>query len=227
MTFLYGNWDEAKECSTLRPRSKDSGARPVLVTEEGAYEMPDTSPERVLFLTASNGEGDDSHGQAPAIGGALFEKVPGGWKAALRTEEIAKLGSYGKPPDGRLVQLGPERWGVEYTPTFAAMGVTEGGLAVIAETGGALKLVLSQTGISAENGGECDEAADTCYAFDSEIRYVPGAGTDWFDVEVVTSGSRRGEGGKAEEFTETRRFVFDGTQYRIPASAGGAKGGAR
>jgi hypothetical protein len=227
MTFLYGNWDEAKECSLEKTGAKDAPGSPSLVTVEGAYEIPDTSPERVLFITAANGEGEDSHAQAPSIGGVLFEKVPGGWKAVLRTEEIVKLGSYGKPPDGRLVQVGPKRWGVEYTPTFGAMGVTEGGLALIAETGGALRLLLSLPEISAENGGDCDEEQETCYAFDSEVRYVPGTNAEWFDVEVLTTGSRRGENGKAEEFSQTKRFAFDGTRYSVPASARGEKGGAR
>ncbi len=36
-----------------------------------------------------------------------------------------------------------------------------------------------------------------------------------------------GPDGKAEDFTETKRFVFDGTEYRIPLSGGGEKGVAR
>ena len=108
LAFLYGNWDEARECSVQKP----ADVPPTLVTVEGAYEIPDTAPERVLLITAANPEGWDSHGQAPTIGGALFEKVPGGWKAAVRTPEIARIGSFGKPPDGRLVQIGPKRWGL-------------------------------------------------------------------------------------------------------------------
>ncbi len=197
------------------------------MTVEGAYEIPDTAPERVLLITAANSEGWESHGQAPTIGGALFEKVPGGWKPAVRTPEIARIGSFGKPPDGRLVQIGPKRWGVEYTPAFSNMGVSSGGFALIAEGNGALRQVLSLPGTSEENGGACDEDQDTCYAFDSEVSYVPGANADWFDVEITTSGSRAGRDGKAEDFSVTKRFVFDGTEYRISISGRGEKGVAR
>jgi hypothetical protein len=223
MAFLYGNWDESRECSVQKP----ADVPPTLVTVEGAYEIPDTAPERILLITAASPEGLDSHGQAPTIGGALFEKVPGGWKAAVRTPKIAEMGSYGKPPDGRLVQIGPKRWGVEYTPGFSNMGVTSGGFALIAEGNGALRQVLALTGTSEENGGACDEDQDTCYAFDSEVSYGPGANADWFDVEITTSGSRAGRDGKAEDFSETKRFVFDGKEYRIPVSGGGKKGVAR
>ncbi len=223
MRFLYGNWDEAKECSIQQPAELP----PTLVTVEGAYEVPDTTPGTVLLITAANPEGADSRGQAPTIGGAVFEKVPGGWKVLIRTPAIAEMGSYGRPPDGRLVQIGPKRWGVEYTPGFSNMGITTGGFALIAEGNGALRQVLALTGTSEENGGACDEDEDNCYAFDSEARYVPGGNADWFDVEIITSGSRAGRDGKAEDFSETKRFVFDGKAYRIPVSAGGEKGVAR
>ena len=72
-----------------------------------------------------------------------------------------------------------------------------------------------------------DEDQDTCYAFDSEVSYVPGANADWFDVEIITSGSRAGRDGKAEDFSVAKRFVFDGTEYRISISGRGEKGVAR
>ena len=232
MTFLFGNYDPAAKRSVVgaqEPKDvapKAGAPKPgpgkvqaeeeepdMLATLVGLYRFPEGSPERALAITAANPRGYDAHGQAPQLGGALFEKGPGGWRALARNQAIAEMGSYGRAPEGKLTKLGPGRYGVEFRPGFSNSGITQEGYSLVAETAGSLGEVLALTSIAEENGGACDEGQGTCYAYTSDVKLEPGRNPDWLDVVVRTSGTRLGDGRTVEEFTDGARFTFDGGVY--------------
>lgn len=226
LRLLYGNYDSAKHAAIAEPgepassgRSADEATVPVLATVEGLYRYPPAAPDHLLAIVAENPEGADSHGQAPVIAGALFEKVPGGWHLRTRNPSITEMGSYGAAPEGTLVQLGPSRWGVRYDPGFTNMGETIVGLSLLAPVGESLVEVLALGELEGDNSGGCDEAEKNCYELKSQVTFERGGNPDWFDVVVVTAGSRLNNEMTVEEFRETHRYAFSGSVYQEVASA--------
>lgn len=220
---LVGHWDAEKRCSVVpAPDPGGTGAEPgppTIVKVNGIHPIPGSAPERVLVVMESNTEGFDAHGQGASIGGALFEKAGSGWRVVLRTDEVAEIGANGVAPEGKLEKLGPARWGVVFRPSFFSMGTEESGLAVVAEAGGALRLVLALPELALDNGGDCDGKPGRCYAWGSTLEWLPAAGRDWFDLVVKTEGTRPGDDGSIGKFSQARRYAFDGTAYREAAPA--------
>ncbi|QQR74627.1 MAG: hypothetical protein IPJ17_03275 [Holophagales bacterium] len=229
LRLLYGNYDSARHAAIAEPgepgepagpgRSADEATLPVIATVEGLYRYPPATPDHLLAIVAENPEGADSHGQSPGIAGALFEKVPGGWHLRARNPSITEMGSYGAAPEGTLVQLGPSRWGVRYEPGFTNMGESTVGLTLLAPVGESIVEVLALGELESENSGGCDEAEKNCYEFKSQVTFERGGNPDWFDVVVVTSGSRLNDEMTVETFRETHRYTFSGSVYQEAASA--------
>ena len=188
----------------------------VIASLLGIFPYPEGAPERVLVLTESCPEGYDSRAQAAEIGGALLERVQAGWRVAARTDPIVELGSFGEAPAGKLVKLGPGRFGVAFFPGYANSGVTSVGYSLVAEVDGDLVEVLSLSDLEEENGGACDEQEKNCYEWSSAVAYEPGANRAWIDVVVRTKGTTLGEGEerKVESFSEETRWTFSDGKYR-------------
>lgn len=230
MTFLYGNYDGAKKSSVVGavetppgPTPPPAGAKPAdeeepasVATLIGLFRFPEGSPERVLALTGSTPEGYDAHGQQADVGGALFERVADGWRAVARNDAITELGAYGEAPPGKLVKIGPARYGVEFRPGYANSGIVTGAYSLIAEVEGELTEVLSLSGLEEENTGACDESERNCYDWSSAVSYEPGPNPGWFDVVVRTKGTTltEGEERKVEPFSEETRWSFSDGKYR-------------
>ena len=230
MTFLFGNYDPAKRRSVVggeRPAAgptQPASAATKAEEEEpenvasliGLFPFPEGSPERVIALAGASPEGYDAHGQQADVSGALFEKATAGWRAVARTDAITELGSYGRAPVGKLVKLGPGRFGVEFRPGFSNSGVTSGGYSLITEVDGALIEVLSLSGLDEENAGSCDEEEKDCYAWSSAVSYEPGSNPAWLEVVVRTKGTTPGDGGerKVEPLSEESRWSFSDGKYR-------------
>ena len=220
LRFLYGNYDARRQAAiaeagepSLPGRSAAEGVAPVLATVEGLYRYPPAAPDHLLVVVAENPEGADSHGQAPALGAALFEKVSVGWALRVRKDDITEMGSYGRAPEGELVQLGPARWGVRYTPGFTNMGESVVGLSLLAPVGGSIVELLSLGELEGDNSGGCDEAEKNCYDYKSQVRFEPRRDAEWFDVVVTTAGSRLSDEMTSEKFRETHRYRFTGSVY--------------
>lgn len=52
------------------------------------------------------------HLYAPVIGGAIFSKVGNKWQLDVEQKYIKKMGIYGSAPKGKLIKIGPDKYGV-------------------------------------------------------------------------------------------------------------------
>jgi len=69
----------------------------------------------------------------PIIGGATFSKQGDAWQLDTLTKEISTMGSWGSAPEGKLIKIGPERYGAAFQPGYTGQGITSESAVVIAK----------------------------------------------------------------------------------------------
>jgi len=228
MKTLYGNFDQTKGESTfvMKEAGPEGAFFPkgatVKVQPYFVQSAEDSGTIKVFFLTQgipAQDEPFDCHACAPLIGAAVFAKKDGAWTVEARDLDSTIAGGWGRPPEARLLRIGPRKKGVELKVGGGGQGVTVVGVSILVPWNGSVSEALVQV-ISDDNGGYCgnEEGMMPCYSTHTSIGFVKGENTEYDDVIVKTAGTRLSKSApyKAEKVDETERRVLRNGKYALP-----------
>ncbi len=144
-----------------------------------------------------------------SIGGAIFTALPAAWQIEIEQRHITTLGTYGRAPTGKLVQVGDATYGILFRePITTTAGLTERAV-LIMPVDDAIREVFAAETVA---GAPPDAAAP--WAYTSEITFAPGNHPVYYDLTVVTRGARPIEG-VIQPFETTSRYLPVKTGYQL------------
>ena len=123
------------------------------------------------------------------------------------------MGSWGSAPEGKLIKIGPERYGVVFQPGYTGQGITSESAVVIAETTENVREVLVVDEYSADNGGTCGEGLATCYSFSSKLEFVAGSNPEFYDARITTTGTKEDKDGNVRRANAVKKYTFANGKY--------------
>lgn len=174
--------------------------------------------ERRILLVTVFSENFNCHTCQPILGGAVFTKVGDGWRLDSFTKCIGQMGVFNIIREGRLVQLGKDRFGVLIQPEDWAQGQFSRDLAIIAEVEGNLSLACYVTNVDGDNSGNAEPGKmDDQFRFSSKLTFPKKKGSEWFDILIETKGTKPDPDLDSDKLISARqvhRFTFKDGQYR-------------
>jgi serine/threonine protein kinase len=228
LELIYGSYDSQKKYSkwkitrediqSLPSEDRSTGIQPgtVYTAANFAKSFTQAGVPRFFVITETVPAHYDCHACAPIIGGATFSKQGDAWQLDTVTKEVSTMGSWGSAPEGKLIKIGPERYGVVFQPGYTGQGITSESAVVIAETTENVREVLVVDQYSADNGGTCGEGLATCYSFSSKLEFVAGSNPEFYDARVTTTGTKEDKDGNVRRANAVRKFTFANGKY-VPA----------
>lgn len=195
------------------------GPFPVLVSTKFSKRFWNQNGERWVVLFAVTVEKHDCHSCAPVLAGALFTKTKDGWRLDSFSEYITQTGSWGNIPPITTVKLGANRLGFSIKDTGRDVCESVSILYLISEVNGKLAVVFEDSNFE----GSFDPIIDfriPAYAFKSRYFLDHRSSQDWFDLKIVTRGTKLEEyvnddtEQKRISANQTRKFAFKDGQYR-------------
>lgn len=174
--------------------------------------------DRYFVITRTAPSKSDCEDCVPVLGGAVFTRNGEEWELDAQSKMITRTGSHGELSNGRVVKLGPEKYGVMFHWKATSEGVTEEGDLLIAETKNGLKEVFSMV-TGGDNKKHCQDIGayadeSPCWAYRSKLDFVPNANSSFYDLRVASEGTKQVEENNVIPVRETKRFVFSETGYR-------------
>jgi len=201
--------------------------------------------ERLMLVFSGSDEDDHgmpmgAHAEPGMIGGVLFQRVAGGWRALKAWPVVAVAGSNGQPGDVQGLPLGPSHAAVTLNSGWCGQGFCVGFLTVLEVTREGFRDLFSTQISSSSVGatGACDEAVDKdtagmrqsvgevggyeCFDVEGDWRVEPGQGDAWPDLVLEFHGVERpaspapaaSEGARSLDGVSARAR-YDGHVYRI------------
>lgn len=221
--LIYGNrkprWKLGAEEIKKFGIPKDIGFKNQNVYTSALLAQPyvESGVQKYLLLTQTVPARYDCHACAPMVGGATFSQVGNDWQLDNETRYVALMGSFGNAPAGKLIKIGPEKYGVVFRDAYMAQGTGGESLILIAEVEGTLRELLRLSEFSGDNSGsgcnEGSEIAGPCWKYSSKVDFQPGTNPDYFDIKVTTSGTKLNDAGEVREVNAVRRYKFTQGHY--------------
>lgn len=208
MQSLFGNYDPKTDSSRyVIPQStvysiKGSGFEigdDILVSPLWASAAIEDGKQKVVLVTyavpAKEGNSPNNfecHLCAPLVGAAIFAKVDEKWGIESSRTVITQGGGYGAPPsDIRIIHIGPQRIGIEFTDGDLGQGITTSIKFILVPWKGqineALRTVTENDNKEADCGSDTDSLP--CYSNRKSIVFVRGTNPDYFDIAMKLSGT--------------------------------------
>ena len=225
LELIYGTYDSQKKYSKWKLTKEDIQALPsedrstgiqpgtVYTAANFAKSFTQAGVPRFFVITETVPARYDCHACAPIIGGATFSKQGDAWQLDTVTKEVSTMGSWGSAPEGKLIKIGPERYGVVFQPGYTGQGITSESAVVIAETTGNVREVLVVDEYSADNGGTCGEGLATCYSFSSKLEFVAGSNAEFYDARITTTGTKEDKDGNVRRANSVKKYTFANGKY--------------
>jgi hypothetical protein len=171
---------------------------------------------RFLITYTTPGSSFDCFGCAPIIGGAAFSQQGDAWQLDSESRLISRIGSYGSPPadEAKLIQIGPHRSALLFELSNSHMGSSDTGIVIIGEGQENFQVLFGFPDYSGENGASgCTETPGTCFDYSSKMTFEAGANSDYYDIKIVTTGSKPDKKGKARPINQVRKLTFKDNKY--------------
>lgn len=236
MHFLFGNFDAARQTSrwekiALPKELADNDyfrpgvaglARPLLAQ---LYEEDKQIKFMLLTQTRPAGERFDCHACAPLLSGFVFVHQEETWVLETEDRYITFAGKYGEGPEAKLAQIGPTHFGVICRGSDVNQGYSSAYAFVLAPRGGKFReLINLDLGGDNEGAVVAGKKDKDYWAYRAEYEFVPGSEAAFYDLKVITRGTRQGPKGKKLMADRTDYYVFQGDGYMLrPGPAPGAR----
>jgi hypothetical protein len=114
-------------------------------------------------------------------------------------------------PEGRFVDIGPEKTGVVLHDGYAQGGYAWGWDIIIADVNEHLQ-VVAMIETNAANVGNCPDH-EPCWEYSSRYEMISGNNPVFYDIRVHTSGTKMVDG-EVAPVEETSLLVFADSEYR-------------
>lgn len=230
MAVVYGLYDKGMECSkwvclpserkTLGDKIDPEGM--LYTRASGHFEFKTAEGRKIMLVTETlernAGGWEDCHACAPILGLATFGEIDGDWFVESLRRDLETIGSWGKLPPHELVQLGPDNFGVLFEPGYTQMGINETSFYLTGIVDGKFETLLDvESGYSNTGYYFEDFHPEKAYSFASTTQWVKGSNPQWYDLEIVTEGTRplsgEEDGDDIRPFKETSVYKFGESNY--------------
>jgi len=227
MRIMFGNFDPVIKSSLFQvPDGAESNpnfvqkdqirVRPFFVED-----LNEGETRRVYMLTWAKPAGQpfDCNGCVPLIAAGIFINGPNGWQAESVNRAAISYGNFGKPPEGRLVEIGPGHRAFLLHLTSTTEATTESEALLVPWKGSvveAMRIVMADS-----NDGNCG-GAYPCYKNQRELKFVPGSNPDYNDIVLTLSGTDMPPNPpyKVHDVRGTQRLRFQEGKY-VPIEKSG------
>jgi hypothetical protein len=194
MRAMFGNFDPVIKSSLAyvpegtSPNANFEPNDPIRVRPFFVQEVNENGVRKVYMLTWAKPAGQpfDCKGCAPLISAAVFVQGPDGWKPESIGRTVLAFGDFGKPPEGRLVEIGPQTHAFLLRVTSAQERTTVGE-ALLVPWNGTIQEAM-RTVVEDSNQGNCG-GAYPCYSNQREFKFVPGSDPQHNDIVLTLTGT--------------------------------------
>lgn len=177
------------------------------------------------------------HACAGVLGGILLKEQSGSWRADVKSLHIATFGAWGQIPNGQLILIGPDKYGIRFDLSDVHQGDTDDEMVIVGIVGGEFKNILEiATGESDEEGtcegvqqdsregGEKFDERLWCYEFNSNYQFVAETDSGYYDLVIRYWGTKADfsikvpVGMKISDVSRTETYRWDGKGYKLVSS---------
>lgn len=152
----------------------------------------------------------DCHPCGARIGGAIFVKNDGVWLEETRNDQIVEAGSFSHAPQGQLMPIGPNQYGVVFRSTYTSTGNSAESIFIIAYLDGELRFLNSiPTGKA--------EVVNNSWSYTSTLEFIPGEQLDFYDLKIISVGTKYIEN-EISHFEEVRIYTLQNGNYILQKS---------
>lgn len=224
MRMLYGNYDVKKQISVASlPKDKLSlpgaGEGPLTVRPLFHAFLSDGGVQSFMLVTYAVPPAYGCHGCAPVIGMAVYSQKGLNWKMDASNRAVTLAGGWGEPPkDVKLVQIGPNRHGVQVTDVGGGQGETTTVLKLLIPWNGAVNLGLERI-VADDDSGDCGpEESLPCYANRRTLTFIPNEKGEYYNLELKLMGtdlpvSDADNSKRARKVTGVESLKFENGKY--------------
>jgi hypothetical protein len=195
MRTMFGNFDPVIKSSLSYVPEDVAASNPNFVGKDQirarpffVQEVNENGVRKVYLLTWAKPAGQpfDCRGCAPLIYAAVFVRGTDGWKPESIGRAINAFGDFGKPPEGRLVQIGPQNYAF-LMRVVSVQERTTAAEALLVPWKGTIQEAM-RTVVADSNQGNCG-GAYPCYSNQRELKFVPGADPQFSDILLTLTGT--------------------------------------
>ena len=194
---LYDNYDASHSQSVWQMNAPTAQGEFREWTGQGRVSALQTeffkegNDERALFVTQTVPDNNDTyecHACPVLLGAAVFYRSGNTWRILIRQDYLAVAGAWGKFHPGDRVRVGPSVIGILFHDESTGQGQRVGSALLIAPVDGTIRN-LAVIDSTADNEGNCGQAAGPCFKYTSRVAFVPGQNPKFYDLTVNYSGT--------------------------------------
>lgn len=193
MRTMFGNFDPVIKSSLSQVPA--GATSPNFVPNDKVRVRPffvqdinENGVRKVYMLTWAKPAGQpfDCKGCAPLISAAVFIHQPDGWKPESLGRAVLAFGDFGKPPEARIVETGPQNHAFLLRLTSAQERTTVGEALLIPWKGTVQEAMHAV--VADGNQGNCG-GAYPCYGSQREFKFIPGPDPQHSDILLTLTGT--------------------------------------
>jgi hypothetical protein len=158
------------------------------------------------YITPEPGEDYQCHECVPLIGGAIFQRQESKW-VVESAQKIIGRGDVLETGEFRLIQIGPEKYGVSIHITDAHQGYEDDRFVVLVPYQGNLNVALDAGFIEKPGDAAFTESNVALLKQDLNIKFELGKNSEYFDA-VVRARYNDGDSQHWVRKDETKRYQF-------------------
>jgi hypothetical protein len=195
MRTMFGNFDPVIKSSLSQVPAGAATSSSNFVVNDAirvrpffVQELNEKGVRKVYLLTWAKPAGQpfDCKGCAPLISAAVFIRDSEGWKPESIGRGILAYGDFGKPPEGSLIEIGPQTHAFLLRVTSVQERTTTGE-ALLVPWKGAVQEAM-RTVVADSNQGNCG-GAYPCYSNTRELKLVTGTDPQYSDIVLTLTGT--------------------------------------
>jgi hypothetical protein len=216
MKLLYGGYD--KEQTEWNPKGKNLDPEIAKFSEgDNLFTSPILNETKkingndiIIFVTSSNLDGNDCHACAPFIGAFIFSNSSAGWQCEVKNYYIGEIGSYGEPPDVKIIDIGSSSIGLIFEGEDMNQGYNVKYVLIYTLFNNKFSESINLTTHS-DNSGSDEEQWEN----NTTYKFVKGNNQEYDDLIIETTGKQYDD--KLDKITsanKTVRYIFSNGKFR-------------
>ena len=166
-----------------------------------------------IIVTQSKDKTSECHGCAPIVGISTLTKTNNNWSVENKIDYIARIGTWGKTPKPKLLEIGKDNYGLIFEEGYTGMGMTTTRTYITAKINDKYKPVLTVDNTYTDNAGICgEETKQLCYKYDSTYKFVKD-NQKFYPIVFTYKGTDTDGNEKVISANKTIKYIFSKDQY--------------
>lgn len=172
----------------------------------------ESANDKYLLITEVTPYGKDytCHACAPLISGFVFSKKENGWWLDVADYFIDFYGQWGEACNGKIIKLGPTKFGVIFEDVFSGQGCEESVGIIIAPIGNKFQKIIELDLGGNNEGRTLDD--NKYYNYKAKYELINHHNKDFYDLKVTTSGTIN-KNDKVAPINEEVIYSFKNNKY--------------